>query len=68
MGEAETEGEDGTVGEDAALGEGLVVSDGVLPIPQAPTNRNAVSASADEHHLRGGVTSRWYEPQCVTVP
>ena len=59
--------EDGVVVEDAALGEGLGVSDGVPAFPQAPTNRTAVIASVDVKRLEG-VTSRWYEPQCGTVP
>ena len=60
-------GEDGSVGEGAALGERLGVSDVVPAFPQAPTNRIAVIASVDVRRLEG-VTSRWYEPQCVTVP
>jgi hypothetical protein len=58
---------DASVGDDAGLEEGLVVFDGVPTFPQAPTERIAVIASVDVKRLEG-VTSRWYEPQCVGVP
>jgi hypothetical protein len=48
-------------------GGGVVVTDGVPAPPHAPTNRIAVVVSVDWKRLEG-VTSRWYEPQCVKVP
>jgi hypothetical protein len=48
-------------------GGGAVVTEGVPAPPQAPTNRIVVIVSVDLKCLEG-VTSGWYEPQCVTVP
>jgi len=62
--------EEGVVVEDAAGGEALVVSDGsdgAPPFPHAPTHRIAVIARVDLKRFEG-VTSGWYEPQCITVP
>ena len=43
------------------------MSDGVPASPHAPINSIAVIASVDLKRLEG-VTSGWYEPQCVMVP